>query len=158
MLLRNPDGTFFRMKIIGYAEPRARAYVRANALRLQLSARTAQGGWQTDCIGLTTYEAGWLADWLEQVAGGTETRLRLDFLEPCLSFMVLDTPKGRKVRLFFEAQARPGWLMPACRGLHDLWLDFPLQELSQATAALRQEAARFPERSIPAAQGSFLRA
>ncbi len=149
MRFQDSSGTYFQLNINGYAEPHARNYSRANWLRIKISASGPFGSWRTECPGLTTYEAGWLADWLEEAAKGTETRQRLDFLEPSLAFLLLDLPEGLTLRICLEGQVRPQWMSPRPAGQHEVWLDFPLpaaESFARAAADLRRELARFPER------------
>ena len=147
------DGTCFQMKILGYAEPYARTYGQANLLRQKININCAYGSWLADYSGFTTYETAWLAEWLEQVAAGTATRQRLDFLEPSLAFTLLDLPAdcgaGRSLRIYLEGQAHPGGRFGLCGGAHDTWLDFPLitdEALFQAAIELRKTLLKYPER------------
>jgi hypothetical protein len=149
MLFKTFDGTSFRLKIIGYAEPYARSYGRANLLRQKINVNSTYGAWQAEFPGFTTYEAAWLAEWLEQVASGSAIRQRLDFLEPSLAFTLLDLPAGHGLRIYLEGQSRPAWMYGRSGGTHDTWLDFPHvthDELFQAAIELRKALLKYPER------------
>ena len=149
MRFQRQDGTGFEMNITGYAAPRARSYGQANLLRQKIMVNGPYGSWQAEFPGITTYEAAWLADWLEQVASGTEMRQRLDFLEPSLAFSLIEASGERSVRIFLEWQARPVWMFARSGSTHEVWLDFPVsakEELFQAAAQLKQSLVKYPER------------
>lgn len=149
MRFQRQDGTGFEMNITGYAAPRARSYGQANLLRQKILVNGPYGSWQAEFPGITTYEAAWLADWLEQVASGSEMRQRLDFLEPSLAFSLIESSGERNLRIFLEWQARPIWMFARSGGTHEVWLDFPIgakEEFFQAAAQLKQSLAKYPER------------
>lgn len=145
----------FYLTILGYQHPDAAGEpYDANWLSIHIEAAGPDGAWTGTDPCLLTYEAVRLASWLDEVAAGRETPRAMSFLEPVLLFRLINTERGRVLRIHFGNLINPSWriLKPAARGRvvsPDIWLDFPLAEIDLAGAArdLRQELRRYPNRA-----------
>ncbi len=153
MKLTSPDASFY-LTILGYQYPDAAGEpYDANWLSIHVEASGPEGAWTGTDPCLLTYEAARLADWLEAASAGAEPAPAISFLEPVLLFRLLNTARGKVLRVHFGNLINPSWrqLDGAPTPVHnpDLSLDFPLTETDLAGAAnsLRQQLKRYPDRA-----------
>ena len=150
MRLRGPDGSM-ELTLVGYQFPHlATVPWDSNWLTVRVRVEHPRGTWAAEDPCMLTYDVPALADWLEAVGAGHEDDAEHGFLEPNLLFRVLtDAGGNRIVRVFFELELRPVWAPFDGAGMEDLFLDFPAEptQLTAAATSLREQAARYPQRT-----------
>jgi len=153
MKLISPDASFY-LTILGYQYPDAAGEpFDANWLSIHVEAAGLDGAWTGTDPCLLTYEVVRLADWLESVANARIFSPAISFLEPVLLFRLVDSERGRTLRIHFGNLINPSWRQldgtrePGANP--DIWLDFPLSDtdLAQAARDLRQQMKRYPDRA-----------
>lgn len=85
------------------------------------------------------------------MANGRSAAIAQDFLEPNLSFRLLETELGVKVlRVYFELELRPGWAESETVPGEDLFVSIPLADvdLRQAVEDLRRDMTKSPQRAV----------
>lgn len=123
-----------------------------NWCRVRMRVDAPEGRWSAVDECLTGEEILLLCEWLEQIADGNdvawawspsdaeEGKVHLRFVEPVLSFEVLDDP-DRRLRVYFEHKFRPPWAGQDRKGDQDVYIDLPLCPIGLRRAAkeLREE-------------------
>jgi hypothetical protein len=95
-----------------------------------------------------TSELAELADWLEAINSEKYFKPILQFIEPNLSFHIVDPDRdSRRLRIYFEFGMRPDWA-DEWHIQKDLWVEFRIADLALSTAiqSLREQLAWFPPR------------
>jgi hypothetical protein len=151
MLLAGKNGDRLELRVTNYEFPELRDDGSdANWLTIQLSVDIARGSWTATDPSLLTTEVAQLADWLDAIAGGQASESELEFLEPNLSFELLDaTTEHVRLRAWFELELRPTWATSNVAEERDLCadLDVARRDLRTAAEALRAQLSRFPPRA-----------
>jgi hypothetical protein len=151
MNLTLADGTSLTVTIIGYQYPQLSTEpYDSNWLMIHIHATNSQGTWSATDPCLLTYEVSRLADWLEGVAVGTNTKTTCRFIEPCLHFQLDKDAVGKQeLRIYLELELRPPWAPSKYAGQEDLWLAFPrsLIDLQAAATMLRHQLDQYPQRA-----------
>jgi hypothetical protein len=138
--------TWIELRIVGYQFPgNATGEYDSNWLIVEGAIRHPRGGWQFRDPSLLTYEVARLADWLEAVAAGNESRPWCGFIEPNLSFDVTGEGASRVLRLSFGCEALPPWAVSG----EEVAVEFPVTglDLVGAVASLRGQLEKFPQRA-----------
>ena len=106
----------------------------------------ARGSWTFSNPCLLTEEARSLAEWLDAVTQRGSYVRKLEFTEPNLRFLVLNSPMPRTLRVYFELEARPPWAPSRVAGEDDLWVEFAVAELDleSAAASIRRQIESLP--------------
>jgi hypothetical protein len=150
MLIAGKTGDRLEVEILGYEfPPTMDDQYDSNWLIIRISAKTATGSWTATDPSLLTSEVVWLADWFDGIARGEEKDRELEFLEPNLSFELLETSSDRaRLRAWFELELRPTWARSDAAGERDLHaeLDVTHADLRRAAEALRTQLRQFPPR------------
>jgi hypothetical protein len=90
------SGARFELKVLGYQFPHITDEPwDANWLSIQVSVDSARGSWSASDPSLVTADVAEIADWLLAIADGGSAADRLDFLEPNLSFELLQAAEDR---------------------------------------------------------------
>jgi hypothetical protein len=142
------DGQSVELRVVGYQFPDlAEIEFDSNWLRIEGKVSHPRGQWSFEDPCLLTYEVSRLADWLDALAQGNSISDEIGFVEPNLSFRIVRSATATVLRVYFELEARPGWVATPTAGLEDLRVEFPLQELDlrQAACSLREELANYPQ-------------
>lgn len=151
MKLTNSSGSSVELTIVDYQFPKStNDKYDANWLQIHIEATHTGRSWSATTPCLLTGEVEVLALWLEKVKSGQLTRQHLSFIEPVLVFSLVESKDGAKaVRLYFELDSRPEWATARSAGQEDLWIDFPLEEISFAESVgnLRFQLEKFPKRA-----------
>ena len=150
MKLASTDGQSLELTILGYQFPHLETKeYDSNWLIVAGSVIHPRGSWQFADPCLLTYEAEWLAAWMDALAEGSPPAATIGFIEPNLAFGVGFNTKGPLLRVYFELEARPSWESSAPAGEKDIWVEFPIEELDLRSAARqwRAELAAYPQRA-----------
>ena len=136
----------FELSIAGYEYPNALAEpYDSNWLIIKISVSTSQGAWNVTDPCLLTYEASHLADWLEKINSGNFREVECGFLEPVVSFNVIDDNGKKLLRIRFMLEALPDW----AHGQDEYSIEFTLSELNLKSASenLRKQLEKYPQRA-----------
>lgn len=91
MRLVGADGSLFELSIAGYQFPEIETgEYDSNWLGIQIHVAHARGEWTSTQPILLTNEVAALADWFDAIARGDHVEAEQHFLEPNLSFRLLD--------------------------------------------------------------------
>jgi len=148
MKLKNKDNTSFELNIQNYQFPKMETdEYDSNWLMIQTKVKHPQGEWQSIDPSLLTYEVKHIADWLEKIAKNESVEKTLAFIEPNLSFELLDDKKY--IRIYFELESRPSWAASKVAVEEDLWLDIEIENnnLIEVAEDLRKKLLKFPQRA-----------
>ncbi|CAN5877238.1 hypothetical protein BH24DEI2_BH24DEI2_01590 [soil metagenome] len=148
MKLSEGDNTSLELTVAGYEFPNLENEpYDSDWLYITIRVTHPRGSWTSTDPSLLTDEVAPLADWLEAIADVRTVESETGFIEPNLSFVLLEGDV-RKVRVYFELESRPSWAAAAWAGLEDLWLEFAVvpDMLRDAAASLRSQSAKFPSR------------
>ena len=148
MKLRNKDNTSFELKILNYQFPKMETEEYDSIwLMIQIKVKHPKGEWQARDPSLLTYEAKEIADWLEKIAKNEYVEKTQTFIEPNLSFELLDDKKY--IRIYFGLESRPSWAAGKVAAEVDLWLDIEIENdnLIEAAEDLRRQLLKFPQRA-----------
>jgi len=150
MRLVGPDGSM-ELTLVGYQFPHlATAAWDSNWLNVRVRVQHPRGNWSAQDPCLLTYDVAELADWFEAVATGRDQDAELGFMEPNLVFKTgRDSHGSRFVRVYFDLELRPTWASSNGAEMEDLFLEFPADaaQLSAAAQSLREQLARYPQRT-----------
>lgn len=143
------DGQEVELKIVGYQFPTEFDNEwDANWLRIYLNVKSKVGHWQTIDPSLLTEEAKRLIEWFSDLAKDNEVDNQVEFIEPNLSFQLLDTSKDDKtIQVKFDLESRPSSAVDDRD--YVIAFNFSNQELSEIANALTLELSRFPFRKFP---------
>jgi hypothetical protein len=150
MRLDDGRGNWVELHIVGYQFPDfdwRRGTSDANWLMIEGEAAIDGRVWRFQDPSLTTFDAAWLANWLDRAAQG-EGKGELGFDEPNLAFGLLSDRQGIHVRLGYES--RPPWIADS-EGA-EVSIAVGGNQLTSAAAAIRSELQPFPMRG-PVAGG-----
>lgn len=143
--------TSFQLTIVDYQFPElADADYDSNWLNIRIDATIPSGSWTATDPSLLTYEVAQLADWLEMIANDTPTAKVQDFIEPNLSFEIVQNSFNNQVlRVYFELEMRPFWAETNTTGAKPIWAEFALLDLNLTEAAreLRAQLQHYPQRA-----------
>jgi hypothetical protein len=108
-----------------------------------------RGAWRFSDPCLLTYEAERLASWLEIVANGEPLPTTCGFIEPNLEFRAVAYGQHGTLQVHFRLEARPDWALSSSAEKHELWVEFPFDELDLRALARewRKELDAFPQRA-----------
>jgi hypothetical protein len=114
-----------------------------------VSATSDRGSWVATDPCLLTSEIATLAQWLDALAGEETVESELDFLEPNLSFELVDNDDAVRLRAWFELELRPRWAPSEEVPERDLCVDLTVtrDDLRAAAESLRTQLRRFPPRA-----------
>jgi len=150
MRISGSDGTIFEMSVVGYQyQGIQNEEYDSNWWRIWIHVVHPRGEWNSLDASLLTWGVKSLADWFDSIAKGDQVDVEHSFAEPNLSFRLLNREEHRKsLAIYFELESRPRWASSEHVPAEDLFIEFPLHELdlSQASAQLRRELARYPRR------------
>lgn len=148
MRLDDGKGTRLALDVVGYQFPEIRDHdTDSNWLMIAADVETPVGSWKALHACLLTWEVGWLAMWLDNVASGKRQSHDDYFLEPNLEFEHRGTTEGgATLRVLFSHGLRPPWLE---RAYEEQVVDLTVSpaQLRQAAASLRDDLNRFPPRA-----------
>lgn len=140
------DGQELELKIEGYEFPTDfDNQWDANWLRIYLNVKSNVGHWHTIDPSLLTEEVKRLIEWFSDLANDSQVENELEFIEPNLSFKLIDRSKGDKtVRIRFDLESRP----TSAYDDKDYFIvfHFSTQELLEIANALTLELDQFPFR------------
>lgn len=143
------DGQEVELKILGYEFPTDfNNRWDANWLRIYLNVKSKVGHWQTVDPSLLTEEIKRLIGWFSDVSNDNEVNSEMNFIEPNVSFQLLDKSKDKNiVQIKFDFESRP-------RSADDekdyvIVFNFSNYELSEIANELTLELERFPYRLFP---------
>jgi hypothetical protein len=156
MRLESEDGQVFEIAIRGYQFPHLGTEpYDSNWLRVHGKVVHPRGSWTFQDPCLLTYEASALAEWLRTSGASGPLRDQMGFIEPNLEFRIVDDTSGRRLRIYFELEARPPWAPSKVAGQEDLWVEFNLAKLNliDASQSLRDQLAAYPQRAHEGACG-----
>lgn len=150
MRLVGANGHLLDLAVLGYQFPAIEDdHWDSNWLNVRVSAANDRGSWEATDPSLLTSELLSLAAWLEATAAGRSSSSRVDFLEPNLSFELIDRNDRVRLRAWFELELRTA--MGAMRGSaqRDLCVDLDVtgDQLRAAAASLHDQLERFPPRA-----------
>jgi hypothetical protein len=150
VLLAGENGDRLEVTVVGYEFPAIEGdEYDSNWLNIRISATNDRGSWTATHPSLTTGDVATLADWLQAIADEKDVNAKLGFLEPNLSFELVDRNDRVRLRAWFELESRPRWAHSAIAGERDLCVDLVLRrdDLRAAAASLRAQLRRFPPRA-----------
>jgi hypothetical protein len=150
--LAGKNGNRFELTITGYQFPKiVDDEWDSNWLNVRIDVESERGNWSSTDPSLSTSDAAWLADWLDSVSESRAERHEVGFLEPNLSFELLDESADELIlRVWFELESRPAWAPADGADARDLWVDLDVSRHDgQRTASeLREQLQRFPPRAV----------
>jgi hypothetical protein len=150
MRLEAANGNSLELSIVGYEFPAIDDDEwDSNWLEIKVSASSDRGSWTTIAPCLLTTEVATLADWLEALAR-QETEVReFDFIEPSVSFELVDNSDAVRLRAWFELEFRPRWAPWKKVPERDLCVDLTVtrDDLRAAAESLRTQLRGFPPRA-----------
>jgi hypothetical protein len=150
MDIRANNGSSFHLRISGYQFPEIKdGGLDANWLRIYMTVSVPQGSWSVTDPFLTTDEIEALADWLDAVAAHPQTENQIGFIEPNLSFEVIQPTEGTScLRISFAIECLPPWADRSAYEANDEYVDFSLSdiELHSAAESLRSQLKLYPQR------------
>jgi len=148
MKLINKDHTGFELTIADYQFPEmATEEYDSNWLIIQIDVKHTKGEWQSSDPALLTYEAKELAQWLETIGKNEPVEEEIVFIEPNLSFRLVENKKY--IRIYFELESRPSWAACNWADNRDLWLDIEIENNNLLAAAedLYEQLLKYPQRA-----------
>jgi hypothetical protein len=148
MHLAGPDGSL-DLTILGYQFPHlADEPYDSNWLQVRVRVTHPRGSWTATDPALLTYEAAYLADWLEAVAAGAAADPGCSFMEPCVWFELRDgVDDGTVLRAYFQHELRPPWACDLDADEAALEVRTDPAALRRAAAALRMQLREYPQRT-----------
>jgi hypothetical protein len=150
MRLAGRNGHRLELTLLGYQFPTTEDDEwDSNWLNIRISAANDRGSWNATDASLTTGEVASLADWLDAIAGRGGARQELDFIEPDLSFELVEANDSALLRAWFELELRPRWARWDEVPARDLCVDLDIagNDLRAAAESLREQLRRFPPRA-----------
>jgi len=136
----------FELSIVGYQFPNAVTEpYDSNWLSIQLHLSDRQGVWDIIDPCLLTYEVSRLADWFNRINSGNFSELACDFIEPVISFGVVDYNQQRFLRIRCAIEALPPWTQDQ----DEYFIEFTLSaiDLKLASDDLREHLENYPQRA-----------
>jgi len=146
MKLTEKDNSF-ELSIAGYEYPNAVTELYdSNWLIIKISVSDSQGTWNVTEPCLLTYDVSRLANWLEKIDSENFQEVECDFLEPVLSFRVIDDNGKKVLHIRFMLEAIPDW----AHGQDEYSIEFTLSELNLKSASenLRKQLEKYPQRAL----------
>ncbi|MBV9278670.1 MAG: hypothetical protein JOZ41_01185 [Chloroflexi bacterium] len=147
MRLDDPSGQSLTLTIDGYEFPEIQDHeYDANWLVVTIHLAYAAGAYTASDPCLVTWEVGWLARWLENIARDVLQSTVKYFIEPNLQLEHLPAEGDDVIlRVRFSHEMAPPWT----DRLEGVTLDFrvPRPQLAAAAASLRAQLDRFPPRA-----------
>jgi hypothetical protein len=144
------EQTQFELAIVGYQFPHVdNAQYDSNWLNITIRVTHPYGSWSATDPSLLTYEVERFAQWLDAMAQGHAVDAAVGFIEPNLSFVLVERNSVKKVRVYFELESRPAWAAANSAGREDLWVEFTVtvEMLRSAAYSLRSQLQQFPVRA-----------
>ena len=150
MNLKAPNGSSFRLKLVGYQYPEiTNDEFDSNWLNVRIDVTLPMGSWSATAPALLAQEVQLLADWLDYVAARTQNEDETGFTEPNLWFKIIrHANENRILRVHFEIEYRPPWARSHVFGIDEYFAEFALSDadLHQAATSLRTQLAQYPPR------------
>jgi hypothetical protein len=152
MKLTNSKGDRFELQIIGYYFPHHEDHqYDSNWLQVQIQCRLNGNTWVANDPGLLTWEMEGLLKWFKKI-GNKELvrRMQWSFIEPYLSFKLVNAIDGQKLWVCLQECYRPSWAyLPYVDYDDDFHLEFPVSEVSfdQVINSLQTQLQKFPMRA-----------
>lgn len=137
----------FELSIVRYEFPNAVTELYdSNWLVIQLNLSDSQGAWNVTNPCLLTYEVSRLANWFEKINSGNFTEVKCDFMEPVISFHVVDHDRQKLLRIRFMIESIPTW----AQSQDEYFMEFALSEINLKLASddLRKQLEKYPKRAI----------
>jgi hypothetical protein len=151
MELSGSNGDRFELTILGYQFPySSKEKHDANWLVIRTEAAIAGRAWSTTDPSLLTWEVEELIGWLENLSRKEAATKLLDFLEPNISFELLDTiPSAVKLKISLQLESQAPWRESIGASEHSEGpqIDCTGQELLAWAADLRDQLRKFPKRA-----------
>jgi hypothetical protein len=160
MNISSHNGNSFQLKIIGYEFPEMENEEwDSNWLRICMAANLPHGEWSVTQPFLLTYEVMRLANWFDAVSTGTQAENEIHFVEPNLSFELIDLNRREaSLRIYFAMECLPPraqleldipWAQGSEQAKADVYTDFPLSDIDLHAAAesLRSQLKLYPQRA-----------
>jgi hypothetical protein len=151
MELAGKDGDKFELSLVRYQFPNsATDEWDANWLIVRTRAVIAGREWSSDDPAMLTWEVEGLANWLELLSNNREVHPLLDFVEPNLSFQLVDrSTEATRLQVFLQLESRPPW--QSWSGPRECpkgpVLDCSSNELLAWSANVREQLIKFPRRA-----------
>jgi len=137
------------MTVLGYQFPDIlKDYWDSNWLEISVRVRSSLGSWQAVHPCLLAFEAHDLASWLASVAEDQAEEAVAEFMEPCLSFKLLESSRELVLlRISFELELRPPWVDKFAGEVH---VDFRLshEDVREAAKSVSGALGQFPVRGV----------
>ena len=149
MVLAGSNGHRLELTLLGYQFPAVKGdWHDANWLNIRIAAANDRGSWNATDASLLTSEVASLADWLDAIAEGRSAASETDFIEPNLSFELIEASDRVRLRAWFELELRPRWAPWDEVPQRDLCVDLDIarDDVRAAAASLRDHLSRFPMR------------
>jgi hypothetical protein len=154
MRFENSKGEFLELNILGYQFPHnSDDKWDSNWLNIKFSVAHKDGVWTATDPCFLTWEIENLCKWFENIrADYKAAKPTQEFMEPNLTFMLVNIAKDPALRIYFELELRPARNPPKTmkKPMEDLWVEFPLKEidLHEAVNSLRCQLSKYPERAV----------
>lgn len=136
----------FALSIVGYQFPDAASEpYDSNWLIIHLNVSDSQGSWEVTDPCLLTYEVGYLANWFDKINSLFFQEMECDYLEPVISFHVVEHKQHKYLRLCFTLEALPPW----AQSQNEYFIEFTLArlDLKSASQNLRKQLEMYPQRA-----------
>jgi len=150
MELAGSNGDRFELTILGYQFPySSEDKYDANWLVVRTAATIAGGTWSSVDPSLLTWEVEELISWLESSGHGMEVSKLLDFMEPNVSFEMLNcSAQTVTLKVVMQLESRPPWQSWTRPGEcpEGPVLNCSREELFAWAADLRNQLSKFPNR------------
>ncbi|MBN8579506.1 MAG: hypothetical protein J0L96_02450 [Anaerolineae bacterium] len=140
------EETSFELSLTGYQFPNAiNEPYDSNWLVVQLNLVTANGVWGISDPCLLTYDVSRLANWFDKIDSGNFQEKECDFLEPVLSFRIINNDGKKFLRVRLTHEAMPSW----AQDQDEYSVEFLLSELDLKLASenLRRQLEKYPQRA-----------
>jgi hypothetical protein len=156
MELAGKNGDKFELTVIRYQFPNSsRNDWDANWLIIRTRAAITGHEWSSDDPSMLTWEVEDLANWLESLSNNREVNPLLDFVEPNLSFQLVDrSSETTRLQVCLQLESRLPWKSWSGPGespqgpiLDCSSLDWSSNELFAWSTNLKEQLRKFPRRA-----------
>jgi len=116
-----------------------------NWLLIYLKVKSKLGNWQTIDPSLLTYEIKELIDWFDALLQNKQSKyVNLNFIEPNLSFELLENVSELKFRIKFNLESKP----QSAKENEEYYVDCVVNEheLKRIIDELEKKSAKYPQR------------
>jgi hypothetical protein len=138
--------TSFELSLAGYQFPNAvNEPYDSNWLVVQLNLVTPNGVWGISDPCLLTYDVSRLTNWFDKIDSGNFQEKECEFLEPVLSFSIIDNGEKKFLHIQFTQVAMPNWM----QNQNEYYIEFLLSELDLKSASedLQRQLEKYPQRA-----------